>query len=146
MSSVAEQGELVMFLPLRARMYEINPAFYVSAFIQRRNPFLQIPIVLHKTRSTNTGNGRWWTALTSNIKETKRNQHRVGPFVSEIYRKFGTSRWLTLEHVCRNDSDDETRMSLKMRLLTDRKICLQWEMYRGHSYMSVIGCTALIRP
>jgi hypothetical protein len=130
MSSVAEQGELVMFLPLRAQMNEIYPAFYVSAFIQRRNPLPQIPIVLHKTRSTNPEKGRWRTALTSNITETKRNQHQVGPFVSGIYRKFGTSRWLILEHVCRNDSDDETRLSLKMRLLTDRKVCFQWEMYR----------------
>jgi hypothetical protein len=60
----------------------------------------------------NPGNERWWTALTSNIIETKRKQHQVGPFISGIHGKFGTSRWLILEHVCRNDSEDDTRLSI----------------------------------
>jgi len=58
MFSVAEQGGLIMSLPIRAWIYEIYPAFYVSVVIQRRNPLLQIPIVRLKTRFMNSRNGR----------------------------------------------------------------------------------------
>lgn len=59
-----------MSLPLMAWIYEIYSVFYVSVVIQRRNPLLQIPNVLLKTRFMNAGNGRCWTALTSNIIKT----------------------------------------------------------------------------